>query len=859
MKKTEKLLSIVLCICLLLSISSAALGVFALDKTSAVTDFETAVNSFHGDLDVNEPSQELLDAYNKLVSSYKALSDSEKESVDVFAFDTFYHHVIDRERRISIKNNPSLSSYDSQHYINAAAGAETTLGKLPSYVAKALTLAKSLSDDGISVDGKKSLWVEADYNTRVMAGCYHPSRGDLSKALKENIFKGLELITDVVFADLLEKNPAPEKPENPGSAPRSYRYDLGENDPAYIADLKEWRVKAEAYYTALSVEYTHKGGLYIEALNWAASNDGVYKNAVDALAALRDAKIAYDNGDANAISMASAAVALYDSMSDFDKNFYNDIGYNFYCTPVDYGTSLSYNTFNSASIHDACVDIGNAIYIDRFVELVNGMNEPYTRADIDNAKAAYALVPSSLSSKVPEEALAKYKAILASVGPDEPTGEKPDLKAYKSTKVKYNLSVTKRSVTNSLGELEDIVISLLDAPNGDLQELVNTKLYTNETVALLAKKLFPLLGGLTSLVAKGPADLASKLDPETNAGAIAALKEAANTLDADGNKVAKLDAWQYLTVKDGDFGFNDGDREGFLDAAASLFRPLTLLNVVISLENKIDTSDGTYTYGAYEDLVPVFEALGIEGFMSSHEYTLYVNEAEGSEDKMARRIRPVLAAVCNLIDSIAGSEEPLTTALELLPRAARLIDEGVLDTQFTSLKNKLGMGLSKKIDLDLTTEGIYNLVAPKLADLEVKAAETDEEGNEITPAVKVSINLDKDNFLKAIKDLSGCGKFEVKDSVARGCRYYVAINSDATDAFTVLFKYLHSEIKANKDAVGTALGTVTTEPAVALVLKLVVTGVASMTPEKALRTVVKILPAVRAGVGVLKLIKLISR
>ena len=103
----------------------------------------------------------------------------------------------------------------------------------------------------------------------------------------------------------------------------------------------------------------------------------------------------------------------------------------------------------------------------------------------------------------------------------------------------------------------------------------NSFIYTNETVALVAKKLFPLVGGLSSLVAKGPKDLAAKLDKEACAGAIAALNAAAATLGADGKPVDKLEAWQYLTVVDGDFGFANGDKEGFLEATVeqALKRP----------------------------------------------------------------------------------------------------------------------------------------------------------------------------------------------------------------------------------------------------------------------------------------------
>lgn len=155
----------------------------------------------------------------------------------------------------------------------------------------------------------------------------------------------------------------------------------------------------------------------------------------------------------------------------------------------------------------------------------------------------------------------------------------------------------------------------MKVPEGGVPQVLNEKVYTNETVALVAKKLFPLVGGLSSLVAKGPKDLAAKLDKETCAGAIAALNAAAATLGADGKPVDKLDAWQYLTVVDGDFGFANGDKEGFLDAVASLFRPLSLLTTVVSFENTTSLFYGPQL-GIYEDLIPIFEALGIKDFMT---------------------------------------------------------------------------------------------------------------------------------------------------------------------------------------------------------------------------------------------------
>lgn len=97
-----------LCLCMLMSAMAVGLNVFAQEKSEAVARFEANVEAFDGDVTKAEPSAEDLAAYEKLVAKYKALGNSDKESVDVMVFDVFYHHVVMRERQISIKNHPEI-------------------------------------------------------------------------------------------------------------------------------------------------------------------------------------------------------------------------------------------------------------------------------------------------------------------------------------------------------------------------------------------------------------------------------------------------------------------------------------------------------------------------------------------------------------------------------------------------------------------------------------------------------------------------------------------------------------------------------------------------------------------------------
>lgn len=857
MKNVKKTLSVLLCLCIMLSVTATGFTAFAADKTEAVTKFEESVTAYKGKLNVADPKDEDLEAYEKLVDDFKKFSQNDVESIDVFAFDIFYHLVIDRERQLSIKNNPDIKSYDKRHYTNAAQAA-AAIGNLPSYIDKAVELGAKLNDKTLTLDEKKTAWAEADENAKIMAGGYSSSNGMLSTAINGSAFKGVKLIVDLIYNDLLKANPAPTKPKSPGLAPKPSKYAEGENGPQYKADFAEWLSKAEAYNKAYANDYNYKAEFYFEALDWVASVDSSYKAVTDSIKAVSEAKSTYDNGGAGASAKAAAAVKLYNVLSEKDKAFFNFCSYFLYAAAVDNITSWSYKAYQPKALYDACVDIGNAKYIDYFIVVVEDITEPYTRADIESAKSAYAKVPESLKGQISSEIMTKYHAILASIAPDEPTGERPNVEIMESTKVKYPTAVSKKTVDKTIDNVQALLYQLLDVPSGGLAQLMDEGVYTNYTVALLAKKLFPLVGGLSALVAVGPDRLASKLDKETCAGAIEALNAAANTLDENGEKVKALDAWQYLTVKDGDFGFKDGDKEGFLDAAASLFRPLSLVTLVLTFENKIDTAKGTYAYGAYEELVPIFEALGITDFMSSDEYTKYVNEVTSSDEEMDRRIRPILAPIFELLDSVAKSEKPLNSLMKLLPKVAYAVDSGLVDTQVHAIIGKLGMGLGSSINVDLTTSGIYDIVAPIIEKIEIKAAETDEQGNEAIPAVLLGVKLDKEKFAKAIHDLAGCGKYTANASVARGKNWFVSIEGNAEDSFLVFFRYLHSELssKENKTALNNAIANMGLNFAQRTGYKLVISMITSSSADGAFRLVSNALPIVSFFI---KLSKLFSK
>ena len=115
------------------------------------------------------------------------------------------------------------------------------------------------------------------------------------------------------------------------------------------------------------------------------------------------------------------------------------------------------------------------------------------------------VMAAGLNAFAQEEATAALDGAVseaAALAVSDPTDEKPDVDAMERTKVKYPIGASKKAVNRSIGRVEDILFTVLKVPEGGVPQVLNEKVYTNETVALVAKKLFPLVGGLSSLVAK---------------------------------------------------------------------------------------------------------------------------------------------------------------------------------------------------------------------------------------------------------------------------------------------------------------------------------------------------------------------
>lgn len=267
---------------------------------------------------------------------------------------------------------------------------------------------------------------------------------------------------------------------------------------------------------------------------------------------------------------------------------------------------------------------------------------------------------------------------------------------------------------------------------------------------------------------------------------------------------------------------------------ATLFRPLSIITLALKIENSIDQSKGTYTYGAYEDLVPIFEALDLNGYLSSHEYTLYVNEVKekNSDMVMDARVRPILVPIFNLIDQFA--QNPLDTLVTVLPKIGFALKTDLLSKQIAALLGKISL---ISIDPpDLSAGALFDMLAPMLQNLDLNGT-------------SISITLNKDNFLKFVDDIGGCGTAIWKNSKIRGKAYSLGVDPDKSDAFLVLFRWLYGELTSaqNSKAIQTAVDASTLSSMQKTVVKGALSTVSKISPDTALLALINV--AATAGIA----------
>lgn len=305
--------------------------------------------------------------------------------------------------------------------------------------------------------------------------------------------------------------------------------------------------------------------------------------------------------------------------------------------------------------------------------------------------------------------------------------------------------------------------------------------------------------GITSRLAQNDNKYKAAIDKINALPAVTAEEKEQGINDLD--KIAAID------FTDADFGFKNGDKDGFIDALLAALRPITYMlagdngilgiaGVKIRMFDSVD-AEGVYGEdGIYAMLLPLLEQVGLTDLPTPIEYRTNYYNVRSIDKNLAydEVLRPIInSAFKNIIQPIA--DVPFDGVIDILPRIAYVLNTNMVDDTVKEVIYSTGNTLAGLAGgLDLSAKAINNMISG------------------------VVINLDENTSirLKPINwhILADCATVEAVPSHSNANEYVMLRTGDADSCFSTVFFYIHSIIfadKANYDALRAFLGSVITD------------------------------------------------
>lgn len=282
----------------------------------------------------------------------------------------------------------------------------------------------------------------------------------------------------------------------------------------------------------------------------------------------------------------------------------------------------------------------------------------------------------------------------------------------------YTQNLDRDDFVRALDEA-DWLIDQLVAEGGEyttLRELLSPMLYSNSLLTQLVIKVYGMLQGediekFVSLldIDLSPAAIGAQLT-EVQYGSVAA-------------QLSNLKSWEYLNKDAVNWGFTDGDKQGFINAMSAVLRPAEELFTMLLAGGKITLLESIDFYGSdgYNTaVIPLLEALGVyyEDIPSYSEYCQLI-KTEGS-------IKPIITSVFSLVERVL--DKPVYTVTEILPNLMYFLNNDGLGIcirnliyPVTNVLNQLG--LSDLVDFSqLTDVDVNALIGDLLSGLGIDFA-----------------------------------------------------------------------------------------------------------------------------------------
>lgn len=385
-------------------------------------------------------------------------------------------------------------------------------------------------------------------------------------------------------------------------------------------------------------------------------------------------------------------------------------------------------------------------------------------------------------------------------------------KSIASTPVSYTANLGREDYAQAVDMADPLINDLVrDLAHSSLKNLVTDMLYTSSTVNSLAKLIYTNLSSLD--IGVDINTVLKLLDVDISTKAVAsAVREYKSASKAFSNS----STWSKVNFDSIDWGFEKGDREGFVNALTAVLRPLyPVLRAVLSGEDlvvlgsiKIKGGNGYNTA-----ILPIAEALGIneKSLLTVKEYS-----ANADTDKLITAIiNPLLERAEELLES------PVSTLAETLPNLAYFVSNGSIKQSVenliapvTNILKEIEPIYQVKLDLSiLDNPDLAGMINSLISSVDINAQPLN---------IKLSpIDLNALAGRGTVKTYTSLRTYNGEPMTAK------RIEADNPAVFISVLRYLISNLKTNLDAINTLLAGLSIPSNIFDVINQILTALAS--------------------------------
>ena len=312
-------------------------------------------------------------------------------------------------------------------------------------------------------------------------------------------------------------------------------------------------------------------------------------------------------------------------------------------------------------------------------------------------------------------------------------------------------------------------------PDATIGDTIRPLIYSNSLLGTVVSALYGALNG-EETKALLPI-LGLDASPAGVADAIA------GSHDSAAQTLRRLSSWEQLTANAIDFGFENGDRDGFKKALADVLSPFAPLFRYLLAEGTVTVLGGITLNGSdgYNSvIIPILEALGCPA-ASIKTYAEYKQTAESGV--LTDVIEPVLA----LLDQIC--ETPVKTACAKLPNIVYfLYNDGLKNC----LSNLLYPITAKMEQIGLSGVFSGDLIDPSLLDI-------DSAVEKLIGSADLKITLTKPN-LKRLESFGRQQTLVSKRTVEGAQTVYTYIEADSPAVLLTILRYLVNTLSLEQNS-----------------------------------------------------------